>query len=219
MHKLAVCIFMVFALTGCGGSGAEDNQQPDTPPSSSAAPSSISSSAVSSSSALTSDSSSLSSVSSSSSLSSSIHSSSSSLVSSTSSSNSSSSMSLSSSSASSVSSESSISSESSTSSEVSSATSSSSESSSEPELTPPHIQKITLVAYSAAGDATLLRELHHGDTVDLAEIHQDKINLAVETDVPTASMQFLLKGPIDIDRWDNGPVFTLAAAPNHLSIA
>lgn len=55
--------------------------------------------------------------------------------------------------------------------------------------------------------------------MDLAEIHQDKINLAVETDVPTASMQFLLKGPIDIDRWDNGPVFTLAAAPNHLSIA
>lgn len=77
------------------------------------------------------------------------------------------------------------------------------------------------MAYSTAGDARAVRELHHGDTVDLAEISEDKINLAVETDVPaaTGSMQFSLKGPVEIDRWENGPLFTLATRPNHLSIA
>jgi hypothetical protein len=196
---------LLLALTGCGGSGSDESAPPANAPSPSSAPSSIESS-LSSNDAMDSSSSSIASSSSSSSSSSSVSSSSAGTVSQPSSSSSS----IASSSISSVSSIASSSSE-----------NSSQSSSEEPPPTLLTVQKIIFAAFNAAGQATPLRELHHGDTLDLAEMPEDKVNILVETDLPgeTGSVHFLLQGPIAIDRWENDAAYTLAATPSHFSIA
>lgn len=198
--KLPVYIFfLLFALTGCGGSGTEESTLPASPPPSSVQSSSAESS-LASSATTDSGSSSIASNSSLSSLSSS----------------SLSSTSVDNSSATSLSSVSSI-----ASSKVSSSSQSSSPSDSKEQPAQLAVQRIIVTVFDAAGQATPVRELHHGDTLDLAEMSEDKVNILVETDLPgaTGSVHFLLQGPVELDRWENDPAYTLATTPGHFSLS
>ncbi len=83
----------------------------------------------------------------------------------------------------------------------------------DPTLSIPTVETFELVGITNNNGLLTLSVLEDGASINLADIHQDKINIVAKTtnDNATGSLHFYFNGPdLTLDRYENNPAFTMA---------
>lgn len=91
----------------------------------------------------------------------------------------------------------------------------------EPEVLVPAIEAVKLVGFTGAQELVELSTLTNGSVIDLSQTSIDLLNVVADSaDVSnTGSVHFKLTGPVNVDRWENNPIYTMVVDTVNLSIA
>ncbi len=89
------------------------------------------------------------------------------------------------------------------------------------EVAVPDISGIDIMAYTDGGESLKVQQLTSGMFIDLSTMPTPNVNMVAisENQSNTGSVHFLLSGPIEINRWENNPAYTMAVEGQNLQLS
>lgn len=84
----------------------------------------------------------------------------------------------------------------------------------------PEITALELVAFTDNGEMLVLQSLTHSSQIDLSTLSMSKLNIVASPDEAQdpGSVHFHLQGPVEIDRYENNAIYTLAVEGQNLDV-
>ena len=84
----------------------------------------------------------------------------------------------------------------------------------------PEITALKLVAFTDNGEMMVLQSLTHSSQIDLSTLSMSKLNIVASPDEAQdpGSVHFHLQGPVEIDRYENNAIYTMAVEGQNLDI-